>query len=202
MGFRINLSNETKDTIDRPLYLPEGWFHVTLSDAFEGESEQDLGKQVLEFTVTDGKHAGQKYTERLTNPDDAPSEESQEMAMRRMKIFVSRMGLVSDADFGKEDVEIDFTNAIGKEFAIQIKNREYIDKRTGTKKETTSMPFGGIHPWGSDGIPSEGRKALGLPPLSGHDTTTTKPRGGRGPAKGHPDAGSGKPHKCVDTSDL
>jgi len=202
MGWKMSMAGETLDTIDRPLFLQAGFYHVRLDDSFE---DTNSGRQVFEFVVVAGPSEGQKLTERLNNPDYAEGERAVEMAIRRMKLFAGRLGVVTKADEGKEDIELDWTLAIGKEFAIHVQTRSYTDK-SGQQKEATNMAFDGV--WSmnplSDKMPNACRKALGLPLIEvASEGGEGKPKGGRGGKSAqHPDAGSGKPHAVVDTSDL
>lgn len=201
MGWVMNLKGETKDTVDQGLFLDPGWYHVVLEDTYE---DGETLKQHFEFKVVDGRSKGQKQTEKLNNPDTATTENGREAAIRRAKLFASRLDVIPEDAYGNEDAELDWSLAIGREFAIEIATREYVDN-SGAKKTATGMTFNGLYPWGSDKIPNHGRKALGLPELPGGTTTAAGGKRGGG-ASGrratHPDAGSGKTHAAVDTRDL
>lgn len=201
MGWVMNLKGETKETIDQGLFLEPGWYHVVLEDTYE---DDETLKQHFEFKVVEGRSKGQKQIEKINHPDSATSENGREAAIRRAKLFASRLDVIPSDAFGSEDAEVDWSLAISKEFAIEIATREYTD-HSGAKKTATGMTFAGLYPWGSDKIPAHGRKALGLPELPGSTTTTAGGKRGGGSSSRHathPDAGSGKSHAAVDTSDL
>jgi hypothetical protein len=162
--FTVDLSQDTPETIDRGREVEPDWYAVIVHDV--GEDPKN-GAVLFEFKVvagmeTQGKYAGSIIFDRLYDPDLADTEQKREMAIRRQKLYASRLGLLATDAFGRE-ASGDWMDAMGKSVVVRVERRSYTDS-LGEKKEITGVRFDGIYPPDHEKIPDSVRKSLHLPP--------------------------------------
>lgn len=193
MGFRVDLSQETANTIEAGSTCPAGFHRAVVDDTF---MEDSSGDQIFEFHVVSGSGRGSVVRERLFNPDNSGDEKQQKRSLTRVKLFANRLGLVKSEDFGKPDVELDFLQAIGKEVVIEAIHKP------GDKGVFVNTQWDGIYPLDSEKIPAAVRAALGLPTLPAHASAAAANAeangsagkgkgGGRGKGKAQEPVGAG-----------
>jgi hypothetical protein len=161
--FTVDLTQDTPETIDRGREVEPDWYAVVVHDV--GEDPKN-GAVLFEFKVqagmeTQGKYAGSIIFDRLYDPDLADSEQKRQMAIRRQKLYASRLGLLATDAFGRE-ASGDWMDAMGKSVVVRVERRSYTDS-LGEKKEITGVRFDGLFPPDHEKIPDPVRQALNLP---------------------------------------
>ena len=159
----MDLSEWTKPEDVEQDGLPPGWYQAMVMDV--SIDEKSKGAVVLKFEVTAGPLKGRAITEKLWNPKHANTSEAAEMSKRRRALFVKRLGLVAESDFGKPGVSVEWDNAIGKTFAIEVKERKYTDK-DGNSKVSRNIDFAGVYPLEHEKVPEHLRHGVDSNPAA------------------------------------
>lgn len=187
MGWKINLGNDTPESVDALQALP-GWYKSTLESASE---DGKTGAMILDFRITGPSFAGAHVKDRVWNPEYANEEKKIDATDKRAKAVMSRLGLLSKDEFGRE-VEVEFEEAVGKEFVLKVIQDDF-EGKDGKNVEKTGLGYLGMFPTDHPSIPPDVRVKLGLPLLAGQEP-------GKEDGKG-PDAdgkGAKKPRKAKD----
>lgn len=161
MGWKMDLTDQTPESVEREGKLESDWYVMAIDDAY---LDAKSSEQVFEFTikrgiVTKNRYAGDKHFERLKNPD-LVVEQAQNVNRKKNYCWASRLGVIPAAAYGQE-AEVEWEQAIGKEVVLKIKRREWDkDGKSGVKSECEFDIFPPDH----EKIPADVRTALGLPP--------------------------------------
>jgi hypothetical protein len=207
MAVKLNLSGKTKvEDLDRPSHVEAGWYRAKLVDVTDNDKSTG---DILKFEIVGGRFDGVQTDIMIIYPqyagDEAPSEKERDrkekMAEQRLMALAARMGLISNDMLGSGEAEIDFNEALEREYVIECASREYT-KKDGTKGSSTNITYMGIFPANHPDIPEQVRKDLKLPAAE----VRANSGGFSPPAKAKP-AAAGKPAaaaagKKIDMSDL
>lgn len=160
MGFALDFSSDDDlDKIDRGNSVEPGWYRAVLTDT----SEDKNGNQSMEWTVKGGASDGSKVFDTLVNPSNPETEKGQKFCAQRAKLYASRLGLLKGEELGQSSVELDWMQAIGGEYVLNLALDSYSDQQ-GNKREKVKPKFDGVFPLDHEKIPDAVRKALSLPP--------------------------------------
>jgi hypothetical protein len=202
MGWTLDMTDQTRETVEREARLEEDWYVGVLDDTHE---DAKSGQQVFEFVVKKGlktkvKYAGERHFERLSAPD-LVEEKTEKFHRKKAICWASRLGLLKDDYFGRQ-VGIEWQDAIGNDYLLKIEHRKYPEKDRVTGQPTGAMAVQvscgfAVFPLDHEKIPDEVRKGLELPPArktKDEAAANGPPPGGAAPS------GAGTP--TIDTSDL
>lgn len=173
MGFRIDLTNDTEETVERGDQPGPGWYLAKLEDVYEDVAK--AGATVLKFKIAVGEYEGRTQFDRLFDPNLADDEKAKK-STQRIKMVAHRLGLIGEGDYGGE-AEIDFVNAIGWEGFLRIET----NKNSGY----TGIAYNGIFPldYPKDKFPKDFPEDMnGL--RTGPDKAPVPEKKGRGAASG------------------
>lgn len=165
MGWKLDLKNDTADTLDA-LRPGPGWYRVTLEDTGENA---ETGNQEFKFRIAGPTMTGGIHTEFLNRPDLAQTEHQLAICVKKAKNWAKRLGLITDTDLGHDDVDIEWAKAIGRELVLHLNERSYFDQKTQAQKSVTQIDWA-PYPLDHQGIPAAARVTLGLPLLPGQTT--------------------------------
>lgn len=189
MGWKVNLAGDTPESVDGIQPLP-GWYKATLESASE---DGKTGAMILDFRITGPTFAGAHVKDRVWNPEYANEEKKIEATAKRAKAVMSRLGLLSKDEFGRE-IEVEFEEAVGREFALKVIQDDF-EGKDGKNVEKVGLGYLGMFPCDHPNIPPEARTKLGLPLLPGQDAAQSS-----GAAKEDGKKDPGRPRKPKDSS--
>ncbi|HZT79598.1 MAG TPA: hypothetical protein VFA26_05235 [Gemmataceae bacterium] len=143
--FRVDLQGtETLDALESGDGPPPGWHRARLEDVFEDKDRQ--GVVVFQYKGVGGIADGRAIFDRLTDPDACDDPKKAEVAGRRLRLLAKRLGLLTETDCGRSDVEKTWYDALGKEVVLHVTRRAYKDTKTGEDKEAVGVDFAGVYP--------------------------------------------------------
>jgi hypothetical protein len=192
MSFKqeIDLSDITPEQAEASLRLPADWYRAVVHDVLEDAKNQ--GTLIIEYEVTHGPFRGSKITDRVWSPDGAKTPEAAKKTLTRQIMVAKRLGLISEADFGKSGVTIDWPDAVGREVVIHTRIREYMDTKGG-KQESCELTFDGVYQPTDERIPAKfrpGSAAATATAETPEKTAGAKPASARRAGKSKVDYGS------------
>jgi hypothetical protein len=168
MGWTLDMTDQTRETVEREAKLEEDWYVCVLDDTHE---DAKSGQQVFQFVVKKGlktkaKYADERHFERLSAPH-LVEEKTEKFHRKKANCWASRLGLLKDDSFGRQ-VDIEWLDAIGNEYLLKIEHRKYPEKDRVTGQPTGAMAVQvscgfAVFPLDHDKIPDEVRKGLELP---------------------------------------
>jgi hypothetical protein len=140
LDFRVDLTNDTEEGIERGARADVGWYYAKLKDAFEDEASNKL---VLKFQIVGGPFDGSHESYYLADPEYADASKRDEAA-RRVKMIAGRIGVITEADFGKNYAEQEaprtWLDFLGEPYFIHVEE----SKQTEEQKRTGKDPYRGI----------------------------------------------------------
>lgn len=175
----VDLDGYDAESVERPDGLPPGWYIACVDDVFK---HQKLNALVLKFRVHAGDHEGQKIEELLWDPSGAKDKDGAKKAKDRRVMVAKRLGLIPEQAWGNQ-ARLDWSGAVGKVVAINVKPRKYKDK-AGNDQEKNQIDYGGIFALSDERVPKEVRDLGGE--TGGAATTGGGGGGGGGPAQNNP----------------
>lgn len=164
----FNFAGETPAFVDSGGRLQEGWYRAKLTEV--KDNQQD-GSADLVFTVTVGQFAGQSIDKKVWNPRFSNTPENAKKAAIEAGTTLYRLGLCTKEEIkaGKQ-IQRPFSDAIGREYVVQAKNRAYKGKDGSDQTATEVCRFPpGIYPLDHPSIPEAVRTALNLGPARQRD---------------------------------
>ena len=182
---RLNLTSKSERDLEQDDFLVPGWY---MAEVYDTQKDDSTGVTTVDYVVTVGPHAGKHTKDRVTDPEYIGDPAKREGVEKRSSKVCARMGLVPKDGYGQDNVEIEFTQAIGKAFVIHVEKDSFVNEK-GKTVETARMGYLNMypHPFDHERIPDDVRKELGLPPAKGKKpaaagTTSTAGKTPRAPA--------------------
>jgi hypothetical protein len=159
---------EFKDDLD----IPVDFYLVRFVKAVQ---DQQKGHWGLCFLILKGEYAGMKYWVLKFNPSYAPDDTKAKQWGPWLRKWCIRLGMLTEEMLGKP-WEPDWRIPVGKDFVLQIEEREDDDPRDPSKKVKKRSPgYLGIWPVTHENIKVSVRVQLGLPLLEGQVVPPPKP---------------------------
>lgn len=185
---KVDLTQDRPEDLDA-MRVPAGYYLVTCTAHEKGHEHEEI---IWKFRVDSALFKGQTLESRLGNPEMAMSDEDAKGQWKRLKIWFKRLGLVSDADAGK-NVEVNPAGCVGKQFVLQMADNFFVGKK-GDQVNIPRPGYAGIYGLDHPEVPPAERVRLGLRLLPGQnvDEAATAPKKGGRPAKGKGDSAAEK----------
>jgi hypothetical protein len=170
MGWQLDMTDQTAETVEREGKLEADWYLCVLDDTHEDKNGQQVFELVVKKgLVTKARYADERHFERLNNPEYGKDEQAQRFLKKKANCWASRLGLLKQNAFGRV-VNVEWEDCIGNAYVLKITHRQYADKDKLTGQPTGAMQTAvecgfNLFPPDHEKIPEEVRKGLELPPV-------------------------------------
>jgi hypothetical protein len=188
--FHLDLTGTTPEELEAGINVPPGKYHAVILNAEEDRESKTrcivLTFHTLAGTCPEGVDSVHQESLYLTEKNE-----------KRVSLFAKRLGLITDADFGKQ-VRLNWRTAIGKQVVIEVVNDPYQEKEKDTgrlkvgpdgkpiMRDSSKLAFAGIWPAEDPRVAAVPRSAA-PPKLPARAQVPRQPQQGElvGAANGH-----------------
>ena len=197
----VDLGGHTAEELEGSAQLPAGWYLARVCDV---HSDQKTGALKVVWEMQSAPWVGARLTDTYNLPALAMTTEALPGLIRRLGLFLYRMGLVAKEDMGKR-LNLDCAKLIGVQRVLELK-REPSKDPAKQGKEYTNVAYGGYWALDRPEIPPAERVRLGLPLLPGQTAPASSPPNGQQqhslPAAGKSLPGGGPPAVAFDPAEV
>lgn len=159
MQGNYDFSDLGEDDLDAGAALAPGYYRATVAEVRENQFTP--GNFDVEFAVTVGPHKGGKVWDTIVSPENAKDVEAGKKCLNRVAMYATRTGLMSKEELAGRQAEIDWSELVGREVVIKVKEHNYTGG-DGAAKSKVQVEFSGVFALDDERVPEAERKKLGL----------------------------------------